>query len=390
MKRDNMLKFRSEQIWHIAKLSLAYLFSLCLKKRELWLMSERGVDARDNAYWLFLYIKNKHPEINVHYIISKDSVDRNRLDEYKCNLVTFRSLKHYILLWQASHLISTHVQGYAPFVGLGLWMMNHIKKYSDKWHIDLKHGITKDYQTFTAYENTHIDLLFCAAKPEYDYLKKLFGYPDGNLQYTGFCRFDNLHICSAQRQILVMPTWREWIYSRAGFVNSEFAKVYSDFLVNPELNSLLEENNINLVFYPHHEIQRFIDEFQKLPVGSRIIIAEKAKYDVQELLKDSALLITDYSSVFFDFSYMKKPSIYFQFDYVRYREEHLATGYFDYNSGFGPVVHTQEDLFNAIKQVIASDFKLQDIYRERIDEYFPLYDTKNTERVFNCIIKRTS
>ena len=86
---------------------------------------------------------------------------------------------------------------------------------------------------------------------------------------------------------------------------------------------------------------------------------------------------------------MKKPSIYFQFDYARYREEHLATGYFDYNSGFGPVVHTQEDLFNAINQVISSDFKLQDIYRERIDEYFPLYDTKNTERVFNCIIAKT-
>ena len=59
-------------------------------------------------------------------------------------------------------------------------------------------------------------------------------------------------------------------------------------------------------------MQRFLDEFTTC--SERIIIADWKKYDVQGLLKESALLITDLSSVFMDFAYMRKPMIYYQFD----------------------------------------------------------------------------
>ena len=45
-------------------------------------------------------------------------------------------------------------------------------------------------------------------------------------------------------------------------------------------------------------------------------------FDYQKILIKSSLLITDYSSVFFDFSYMKKPIIYTQFDYELHRKVH--------------------------------------------------------------------
>ena len=390
MKRDNMVKFRAHQSMIILKLLTAYLVSLFYKKREIWLIGERGVDACDNGYWLFTYIKKNHPEIDVRYIISNDSVDRRRLLQYENALVDYRSFKHCLLLWRATHLISTHVQGYAPFVGLGIWMNKHIKPYNLKWHIDLKHGVTKDKLTFVEYSNTLIDLLICAAKPEYDYMLKTFGFPEGNLQYTGFCRFDNLFDVSIKPQILIMPTWREWIYSDKLFASSEFAKVYSDLLVDPELNELLEKNDINLVFYPHHEIQRYIGEFKKLPVGSHVIIADKANYDLQQMLKESAVLVTDYSSVFFDFAYMKKPVLYFQFDYERYRSEHLVEGYFDYHKGFGPVLQSKQDLLASLQRIIQNEFKVEKEYLDRIEEFFPLHDNKNTERVYNCIVAMTS
>ena len=52
----------------------------------------------------------------------------------------------------------------------------------------------------------------CTAEREFQYIKEKFGYPDGWIQKTGLCRFDNLFDTSqGKRQILVMPTWRNWI-----------------------------------------------------------------------------------------------------------------------------------------------------------------------------------
>ena len=41
-------------------------------KKPVWLFSERGFDARDNAYHLFKWINANHPEIDSYYVISKN------------------------------------------------------------------------------------------------------------------------------------------------------------------------------------------------------------------------------------------------------------------------------------------------------------------------------
>ena len=50
------------------------------KYRELWLVCERGNDARDNGYWFYRYLKEKHPEINARYVIEADSADRAKIE----------------------------------------------------------------------------------------------------------------------------------------------------------------------------------------------------------------------------------------------------------------------------------------------------------------------
>ena len=386
MKRDNMLKFRMEQVTQISKLSLAYLWSFFSKKKMLWLVSERGVDARDNGYWFFKFVKENHPEIEVKYIIEKNSADRKRLLPYEKDLVDFRSFIHYCYLWRASHLISSHIQGYAPFVGLGVWMKKNIKSYGEKKHVALKHGITKDLVEFLFYENTRVDLMVAGAKPEYEYLISSYHYPVSVAKYTGLCRFDNLISCQPKRQILVMPTWREWIFEKKKFSDTEFASKYLNFLESQILRSTLYENDCQLVFYLHHAMQPYVDTFLNQVHDSRIVIATEERYDVQQLLKESALLVTDYSSVFFDFAYMMKPVIFYQFDLKKYREQHYAEGWFDYNHSFGTVVTTQTDLLAVIDKYVQNNFEMEDIYRSYVNECFPVRDNRNTERVFESVI----
>ena len=74
----------------------------------------------------------------------------------------------------------------------------------------------------------------------------------------------------------------------------------------------------------------------RFPIFSDRIIIADMKYDVQQLLKESLLLITDYSSVFFDMMYMNKPVNFYQFDEKQYRKSHYKEGYLNYQN-VGPV-----------------------------------------------------
>ena len=55
--------------------------------------------------------------------------------------------------------------------------------------------------------------MFCTStQAEYDYLNKVYGYPKGYVKLTGLCRYDNLNNFTVnKKQILLMPTWRQWI-----------------------------------------------------------------------------------------------------------------------------------------------------------------------------------
>lgn len=385
MKHEHMISFRLQQVLALCKLTVAYVVSLFCKKKRIWLVAERGVDARDNGYVLYKYMRSEHPEIECYYIISSDSPDKAKLTPYAPNVIAYRSFAHYVMLWRASVLISTHVQGYFPFVGLGLWCRRICPAYRAKCHVNVKHGITKDHVAFQDYSNTHMDLLIAGVKPEYNYFMSDYLYPKENVKLTGFCRFDQLVNTAQHKQVLLMPTWREWLYKTSDFYESEYVQTYVSLLNNSRLQKVLEQYNMNLVFYPHHEVQKHIAYFKQKCQGKHIIIADKNSYDVQQLLKESDLLITDYSSVYFDFAYMRKPTIYYLFDYDQYRSEHYAEGWFDYFKGLGVTTKTEEECISQIEMSLKEGCIMQEEYKQRVDEWFPYQDQNNCQRVFDAI-----
>ena len=67
--------------------------------RGLWLVMERGDDARDNGYWFYRFLRMEHPEINARYVITPDSPDAARA-EVLGGTVRYRSLRHLLMyLW---------------------------------------------------------------------------------------------------------------------------------------------------------------------------------------------------------------------------------------------------------------------------------------------------
>ena len=354
--------------------------------RNLWLVMERGFDARDNAYWFFRYLRQRQPQINACYVIDKTSPDCDKVSQLG-QTVAWRSLRHYLMYLAADMLVSTHVQPVAPDL-MAYYHLRQVGIHPRGKQIFLQHGIIKDEMMWMRYPRMKVDFFASGAKPEYDYLVSEFGYPEGVVQYTGLCRFDNLiRGNDPSNEILVMPTWRGSDYPQGErFYETAFYRQFQSMLGNPSLLRLLEEQDLKLIFYPHIELQKELDKFQS--PSERIILASWRNYDVQSLLMRCSLLITDYSSVFFDVGYMEKPVIYYQFDREEFRKFHYQEGYFSYEKhGFGPVVQTEEALVDAVKECVGNGFRMQKEYRDRLEAFYPVRDEKNCERTYQILCR---
>lgn len=379
------------KVFDVVKFIFAYLFSFGLKfiKKDIWLITERRFECKDNGYYLYKYIRENHPDKNAYYVIDKQSKQIEKIKDYD-NIIYFNSFKHYVYALASSKLIGAFIPVGIPD-SVCFYKFDKLIKGKK---VFLQHGIIKEKLNSLTSNNLVVDLFICGAKPEYEYINSEYGYQNGVVQYTGLCRYDGLNNYKTEKFILVMPTWRQWIPS-ATFGNGKisnldeydyFAK-YKGLLSNEELNDLLLSSGYKLLFFLHHEMQPYIDYFQ-ICGNERITICSENDYDVQYLLKSAALLITDYSSVAFDFAYMKKPIIYYQFDESLYYKKHYERGYFDYDKmGFGRKVNDVSDLLFEIKKIINNGFDVDEKYLKHIDEFFVYRDNKNCERVYKCIEK---
>ena len=372
------------------KMLAAELVSLFVRNsanyKDLWIVSERGIDARDNAYHFFKYLRNEHPEINAVYIISNDSPDREKVAVLG-KLIEYGSFNHYLCYILAKVRVSTHIDGYSPDI---LFFHKFGKLFPDKAKkVFLQHGIINTELEFCHADQTNIDMFVCSAVPEFEYVDGHFGYPEGVLQLTGMCRYDNLRKPEAPtNKILFMPTWRSNLRTctKSTFAQSDYFKTYNSFLNCEKLNELLEEYNYELVFYPHYEVQRFLDCFNTN--SARVKIADFKNNDVQDLLINTDILITDHSSVFFDYAYMRKPMVFFHYDEEAFRREHYKEGYFSIpDDGFGAVATNEDEVVDCLRHILENNLVPDEVYTERTNKFFCFNDANNSQRNFEAICK---
>lgn len=327
--------------------ALVYKIYLAIRERPLWLICEDGSTARDNGYYFYKYMCEKHPEINCRYVIKKNSTAYAKIKSLGPSPIQTSSFKHYVLYLAAKWNISNHKNGNPNQI---FFYLIHVSLGFIDNRVFLQHGITKDDAPWLYYKNTKFKYFICGAQKEYNYIKEKFGYPDNHVILTGFPRFDSLIDESKdKKQILIMPTWRNWLgretnslSEKINFKTTEYYKNWNSLLTNAELIRYIETNNIKILFYPHQNMQKFLNTFE---IKSKNIKFASINTEIQKALRESYLMITDYSSVYMDFAYMEKPIIYYQFDYDEYRERQYQEGYFDYSKdAFGPICKSSSEI----------------------------------------------
>ena len=352
-----------------------------------WVVCERPSEARDNGYHFFKYVRENHPEKLCYYAIKKNSPDFHKVAHFG-NIIEYGSLKHWLLYLCAEYNISSQKGGKPNAV---LCAFLELMGWIDSKLVFLQHGVTINDPAWAHADVTQLKYFICSALPEYEFIKSRFGYRPEQLLLTGFSRFDNLHDARPDpKLVLIMPTWRHKFslasVRREGdsFENSIYKTAWEGLLNHPKLAELIDNYDLKVVFFPHPGMQPFLKNF--CVDNAKITVADWKKYDIQEMMKTASVMITDYSSVFFDMVYMKKPVIFYQFDYEEFRERDYSEGYFDYrNNDFACSYSSSETVIEALKEAVEKKFSVDNTFMEAHAKTFPFYDTNNSRRIFDIL-----
>lgn len=366
------------------------------KSSNIWLFMDRDDSAMDNAEFLYEYVA-KLKQKKCFFLIGKNCSDWQRLSLKGFNLVEYGSNEHAELLKECDAVISSQTR---PLLNQFESLTTNYKK------IFLQHGVIKD-NLANWLNSCQFDMMLTSSINEYQDIIKNNGtykYTKKEIKLTGLPRFDSLikNNNGVKKQILILPTWRKNVTGNlvdkvssireinTKFCESSYALALNSLIQSKSLEKIAKEHEVDIVFCPHPNIRPYLQYFKPT---SAIRIANESE-SIHFLLSNSSMLITDYSSVAFDFAYMQKPLCYYQFDEDDfYNGGHTYTkGYFDYRrDGFGPVINTEDKLIEYIKNCVDNNFLLSNkVYLERISNTFYKIDSNNCKRVYDEIINSLS
>jgi len=206
-----------------------------------------------------------------------------------------------------------------------------------------------------------------------------FGYPrndilhDVNRDEIAAGIKKELNIPVGKKTILYAPTWRDDEY---------YGRGQYKFQLQLDLRMLKKEfgEEYIVLLRTHYFIADSLDV-----TGLEDFAYNVSKYDdISELYLISDLLITDYSSVFFDFANLKRPILFYTYDLDKYRDM-LRGFYMDIETEVpGPLLFTNEEVVEAIRNI--DDITEQ--YREKYDAFYERFCSLEDGHASENVVKR--
>ena len=183
-----------------------------------------------------------------------------------------------------------------------------------------------------------------------------------------------LKVPNNKKIILYAPTFRDDQHTGAGYTYNlelDFDKLYNEF-----------SSEYIILFRTHYFVSNKFD-FNKY----KGFIYDVSSYDdINHLYVISDLLITDYSSVFFDYANLKRPILFYMYDLENY-QKNLRDFYISLDELPMPIIKKEDDLIRAIKSM-EDDFDNYKAKYMRFNEKFnSLDDGEASKRVVERIFK---
>jgi len=229
--------------------------------------------------------------------------------------------------------------------------------------------------------------VICSSPYEYEIYTKIIKYkPEQihNASLARYERFNNIKKNSYEKKcILISFTYR--IYNKYIFEKSEYKSNLNKFLNNKELITFLIDKKIELIYIPHHkEIELEKKYYQDIYKYCKIL----NQSDLEHYIEQCSLLVTDFSSLSFDFMFQNKPVLYYSIDkndtntvieknFMRSPNDIIY---------FGNYFSSQNLLIDKIKYYINNSFNIGDELRSKYESVFLC--KKNIHKKLSEIIDR--
>lgn len=362
--------------------------SLIIKpKKNLWVFGAwNGKLYADNPKYLFEYIEKEHPEIKVVWITRLQSVKKAMKNKrHRC--YTRSSLMGIIcaLRAEAAFITSEETGEISPLIN------RRKTKIIQLWHGIAAKGLKfqmvsgkcenvdeKSAQRFREY-------YWMATSNEYQRVfEQILGVPHNRFAITGYPRNDtfinkplnsNMEMLKKKYEgyklIIYMPTHRN--YGKKPIDIDEFDII----------DKVLKDNNYIMVYKPHfNELKNIIDRESDF---SNIILAKDQDVwgDVYSYIHYFDLLISDYSSIVYDFLCANKPIILYTYDLDSFKENDFGIMDYFYSVPAGPTCFTWNEVLNQMTKLLHDDTWMQKREKCRV-MFHPFSDGCNSQRVYEA------
>ena len=325
-------------------------------------------------------------------------------DEYDIRLVVQNSSDDFYNLIGASNMIvTTHgcIKSRRDQISAELWhgiplktigdMVNDINDESRKTHNywwSKADVVTSYSQTYSTLMNACVNIgghkFVITGAPRNDLLLT----SDGRKKLSELTDID----LTGKKILFFLPTFRTTFYGRYDG-NKEWDNIFGmkDFDII-EFDKFLEDNNILMVAKLHpNEEYKILNQIEGKVTKNTILIRnsdlEENRTDLYEILNSADVLITDYSSVYFDFLLLDRPMIFTPVDLGSYRElRGLLLEPFDFWTP-GPKALDQKTLEREILHCLSGNSHYANERKTIRDIMHHYQDANSGKRVWDMLIK---
>lgn len=369
------------------------------KNKPIWLISDQIDNADDNGRAFFKYVVENHPEIDAYFVLSRSSKDFQEIAKIG-KVIDYNSPERLLLALNADLIISSAAEDFV-IKFLPKHMNDFYMLFKGKF-VFLPHGVSlgNDLRVWLHKNSKNISAFLLSSHREFELFGKSilsdFNYEDNVWKVAGFPRHDLLLKNGTKKEkiILFTPSWRKGIVNEFNrvtgrreyankFKDSNYFKITNNFLSSKKLTRTLRKKGYKIKFAIHPSIIQQKKDY----VFNDVVEFTDDKYS--NLLMKGAAIVTDFSSVSYDFAYLKKPVFYLDIDNVVSTKDHSTDNY-DWNirRPFGDIYETVDALVDELVDMIEHDkLEMKTKYEQIVDDIFEYHDTNNSKRVFEMIQK---
>lgn len=343
--------------------ALGYYLYTSLHKKDpaLWLFGAwKGTLYSDNAKYLYEYVLSAQPDIRAMWITKNPAVYEKLTSEGK-SVALYPSKEAKDLIKRAKYHFQTEGSrdiGYFPVGGATVIQLGHgIPVKSNKWW----ENTPKWKQVIINIENdNHSRSKWISTSGFFsENVGRFYNIPDSNFIRAGFPRCDvafHREKTSVivrqlkevyQHVVIYLPTHRNW--------GKDFDE---QFLIEglAKLDRAFASKNICCLYKPHPNEAKLIRGWNLSLENIIVVDGTQPEYqDLYEYLYDCDLLISDYSSVIYDYVCTNRPMVLFNYDEENYKENDGGILPDYYLHPVGPNVRTWTDLATAVFALLEND-----------------------------------